>query len=677
MAELSASFNELFRKYRLKAEIPTLSEFGHLLAEKGFNYEDSIFSHWQNGTRIPQYRNILIKLIEIFAERRAITTVGEANQLLASANQGYLSEKELAKIPLKFASQVFQVPSEVSNFSGREGIIEKLIFKTDIAGKVVVIHGPAGVGKTALAIKLGHLLRDKYKDGVFWYKIEEDNIMDILLSIAKVLGEDISGINDLQVRGTVVRSLLASKNILLFLDSAELYSDIHLLIPNSQFCTTIITSQKASIKSPIEILDIKLDAFTNDEALKLFKDVLKERYAKINKKNLLKIAKGVGNLPLAVGLIARSLQHRNFLVQEEVLLDNLYQDNHSLKSAISVSYDKLTVQNKSVLVSASIFKGKDFSSESVAYINGLTKGTTIGILENLTSLSLIEHSTKNRFRIHPAIKDLIREKLDYPRSRYLTFIAVLIFIILAGWWAFLQLFVDKNNFQFHSYGITYPLMALYGGICGINTSLNWGGLKTLLGRSILFFSLGLFAQVFGQIVYGYYAYIIHHTAVAYPSIGDLGFFGTIPLYGYGAILLVQSSGIKIRAESFRKKMIALIIPIVMLAIGYILFLHNYEFDWNKPIKIFLDFGQPLGNAMVISIALIIFIFSRNILDGIMRSKALLVLIALFAQFLADYLFMYDLENFYTGNYIDFSYLSAYFIMTLALLSFKSIQIKVY
>lgn len=668
-------FKILFKKYRLKAEIPTLSQFGHLLAEKGFNYEDSIFSHWQNGTRIPQYRNILIKLLEIFVERGAITTLTQANEFLISANQGYLSEEELKKIPLKLNSKIFQVPNEIDSFSGRQKVLE-MFLKTDLAGKVIVIHGPAGVGKTALAIKPGHLLRDKYQDGVLWYKIEEDNISDILLSIAKELGEDISGITDLQVRSTVVRSLLSGKNILLFLDSAELSKDLELLIPNSKFCTTIITSQKSSLKIPVICMSIELKPFTSDESLELFKDILQDKYSKISRQSLLKIASSVGNLPLAVHILARNIFQRNISLRSgEVPIKDLYHIDEGLESAISLSYNKLDTLKKSVLVSASIFKGKDFSSKSIGYINGLSVSATITILQSLIDLSLLEHSTKNRYRIHPAIKDFVREKLDYPRSSHLSLIASLIFSFFVVWWIYLQLFLQRGNIQYYLFSGSYGLLALYGGICGINTSLKWGGLKTLLGKSVFMFSLGLFAQVFGQIVYSYYANF-YKISAPYPSIGDIGFFGTIPFYIYGAILLANSSGIKINFRSFRKKIIALIIPVTMVIIGYLLYLQNYIFDWNKPVKIFLDFAQPLGDAMVISIAIIIFIFSRNILDGIMRSKALLILLALVAQFFADYVFLYDSSNFYSGNYMDFIYLLAYFLMTLALLSLRSLNINV-
>lgn len=680
----TSKFQTLFRKYRLKAEFSTLSEFGNTLAEKGLIYEDSIFSHWQKGTRIPQSRNVLLKLLEIFIEGKAITTLDQANEFLSSVDQGYLSEEDLQRIPVKLHTPIFQVPNEIINFSGRQNIITKLVRKEDIKGKVILIHGAAGMGKTALAIKLGHLLRDKFRDGVLWYKVEDDNIMDILFSIAYVFGEDISNISDKQIRATVVRSLLTSKRVLLFLDSGELSDDIHSLIPNSEFCTAIITSQKNYLKIPIHYIDIALKPFTDNEVLDLFKEVLKEKYPQRNTSSILRLAKRVGNLPLALHILARELLHsktpiaqlQGLLSQENSIFQDLYYEDKNLYRAITISYKKLDSTMKSVLVSASIFKGKDFSVKSIGYINGLSIPATTKTLQNLVDLSLIEVSIKNRYRIHPAIRDFVRDKLDYPRSSYLMFIAILIFLFFAIWWVFLQLFIDKNNFMYFIFSASYGLMALYGGICGIHTSLNWGGLKTLIGKAIFMFSIGLFVQEFGQFVYSYYA-IFQHIAAPYPSVGDIGYFGTIPFYTYGMILLAKSSGIKINIQSFKKKIIAFIIPIIMLTTGYILFLQDYKFNWHDPLKIFLDFGYPLGEAIYISIAIVTFIFSRTVLDGILRSKALLVLIALVFQFLADYIFLYDSSGFYPGNYVDLVYLLAYFVMTLALLSLRSIHVKVY
>ena len=50
------TFAQLFKKYRLRSEIETLSEFGDLLAEEGIVYETSLFTRWQNGERVPKDR---------------------------------------------------------------------------------------------------------------------------------------------------------------------------------------------------------------------------------------------------------------------------------------------------------------------------------------------------------------------------------------------------------------------------------------------------------------------------------------------------------------------------------------------------------------------------------------------------------------------------------------------
>ena len=233
------SFAELFNNYRLRAEFGTLSEFGIALAEKGFICEDSIFSHWQKGTRVPSTREMTLKIIKIFIERNALLSLHEANELLESAHYGYLTNKEIEELQFKEQTQSpFQVPSEIGNFTGREEIVTK-VKKQLTEGNILLLHGPPGVGKTAIAIKLGHLLKNNFPDGILWYKVDSSNIMDILLSIARIFGEDISGIKDIEVRASIVRTLLSKKRILLIFDNVIVNDSIHLLIPNSPTSSVI------------------------------------------------------------------------------------------------------------------------------------------------------------------------------------------------------------------------------------------------------------------------------------------------------------------------------------------------------------------------------------------------------------------------------------------------------
>lgn len=124
----NTSFRSLFRRFRLKSQFSTLSEFGKALVDKGFVYEDSILSRWQQGTRIPSNRNLLLTMIEIFFERGGITSLREVNIFLESVRQGYLTEEELQN---KFKSKIFfskkHSPQKIVRFLTMVGRSKKIL----------------------------------------------------------------------------------------------------------------------------------------------------------------------------------------------------------------------------------------------------------------------------------------------------------------------------------------------------------------------------------------------------------------------------------------------------------------------------------------------------------------------------------------------------------------------
>ena len=96
MTTTTNTFGELFKKFRLRSEFSTLSQFGNALAKEGFIYEDSIYSHWQKNVRIPKNRKLLLAVIRIFIKEGGIRNIKEGNGLLESAGQGYLTNEEVA-----------------------------------------------------------------------------------------------------------------------------------------------------------------------------------------------------------------------------------------------------------------------------------------------------------------------------------------------------------------------------------------------------------------------------------------------------------------------------------------------------------------------------------------------------------------------------------------------------
>jgi len=111
------------------------------------------------------------------------------------------------------------------------------------------------------------------------------------------------------------------------------------------------------------------------------------------------------------------------------------------------------------------------------------------------------------------------------------------------------------------------------------------------------------------------------------------------------------------------------IPVVILIGSYLFFLKGYEFDWLNPVKIFLDFGYPLGQAIYVSIAILTLLLSRNLLGGVMKKPIFYLIFALIFQYLSDFFFLYqsNIGVWYVGNINDYLYFVSYSIMTMAII----------
>lgn len=262
------------------------------------------------------------------------------------------------------------------------------------------------------------------------------------------------------------------------------------------------------------------------------------------------------------------------------------------------------------------------------------------------------------------------------KKEWKTKVAIIIFIVLTCWWIILLISGVKETFQNYLFGASYGLMAVWGGIWGLFNAKEWGFLKSIMGRAVFVLSLGLLFEEFGQLVFSYYN-LFANVTVPYPSLADIGFFGIIPLYSYGAFLLAKASGIKVSLKSFESKIQAFLIPLVMLSVGYLLFLSDYIVDLSDPLKTFLDFAYPLGDAIYISITILAYSLSRKLLGGIMRPKILFLLFAFVLQFAADFNFLFQSSRgtWLNAGYGDYLYLVAYFAMTLGLLQLNTILIK--
>ncbi|MEP7166791.1 MAG: hypothetical protein ABI758_02320 [Candidatus Woesebacteria bacterium] len=255
-------------------------------------------------------------------------------------------------------------------------------------------------------------------------------------------------------------------------------------------------------------------------------------------------------------------------------------------------------------------------------------------------------------------------------------VSTILFLGLTGYWLFIFLTGSTSGALNDNFGFLYGGLSVWAGIWGLVTAYQWGGLKSLMGKALIFLSVGLLFQGFGQYSFWFFNVFLH-VEIPYPGVPDIGYFGSIPFYIIAAYQLFRVSGTKFTLRANSGKIRAILVPLLMLGLGYTLFLRGYTFDWSDPLKIFLDFGYPLGQAVYISFAIITYTLSRKLLGGKMRMPFLILIAAFIAQFVADYSFLYFQETFFAGSFIDYIYLLSYALMTLGILYFRYVakQIK--
>lgn len=253
---------------------------------------------------------------------------------------------------------------------------------------------------------------------------------------------------------------------------------------------------------------------------------------------------------------------------------------------------------------------------------------------------------------------------------------ILLTLIFAGfvaWWISFQHVVNNQGLAVQWFGGTYGVVALIGALIGFTAARKWGGFRTVLGRALIFFSLGLLAQEAGQLIYTYYIYGAK-IQIPYPSWGDVAYFGSVLLYICAVYFLTKLTGVKFSLKRIRYKAIAVIVPVAMLVAAYGVLLHNHHYDTSHPLTVFLDFGYPMGQAIYMSMAITAYLLSRKLLGGVMRGGIVLIILALFIQYASDANFIYENSRgtYLAGKYADLLYLVAYFAMATAMLRFHSI-----
>lgn len=312
------------------------------------------------------------------------------------------------------------LPPDPQQFIGRAAEIHQLVAPADGPG-VQAITGMPGVGKSGLALRVAHALREQFPDGWLFLGLCAHDVQQPPLEPAEALrhlllmiGIQASRIpHVLSDRVALWRSELSRRRLIVVLDDAAGASQVQPLLPVDGSASRVLITSRMNLG--IEPT-LSLMALGAGDAADLFARIAGPVTNSAGAK-VAEIVRLCGGLPLAIHLSARRLRDADPSVADAVL-DEVAEELSSgtagspdtelhgreIALTFEMSYRSLSPSSRIAFRRLSQHPGTDVSEYAAAALTGTSLSGASASLSELVGSHMLEAAGKG-FRFH----DLIRQ----------------------------------------------------------------------------------------------------------------------------------------------------------------------------------------------------------------------------------------------------------------------------
>jgi DNA-binding SARP family transcriptional activator/tetratricopeptide (TPR) repeat protein len=301
---------------------------------------------------------------------------------------------------------------------------DRSAYRCEAAG-VVVLSGPAGVGKTSLAVHWAHRVASRFPDGQLYLNlrgfhptgvaVDPMEALRLLLEALEVPATEVP--TDLDARAALYRSRLAGRRILILLDNAADVMQVRPLLPGRAPCMAVVTSrnQLAGLVVAEGARPVPLSPLTAAEATDLLVRRIGADRAAREPGAVSEIVERCAGLPLALAVVAaraaigagHPLQaYASELHLSAGRLDALSAGDPAtdLREVFSWSYRGLGDLPARLFRLLGTHPAADISAAAAASLAGCGRQEAHAALTGLVSASLVLTPVPGRYALH----DLVR-----------------------------------------------------------------------------------------------------------------------------------------------------------------------------------------------------------------------------------------------------------------------------
>ncbi|MBB5957131.1 transcriptional regulator with XRE-family HTH domain/tetratricopeptide (TPR) repeat protein [Saccharothrix tamanrassetensis] len=317
-----------------------------------------------------------------------------------------------------------QFPPPVAHFTGRDAEVDAIVGLLDRSSTVVVsaIAGMGGVGKTTLAVHVGHRVAERFPDGLLHVDLRGGGAP---LPVHEALGQLLRAIGvaddevptDLAEASARFRSGLAGRRVLLLLDDAANAEQVRPLLPATPGCAAIVTGRHALDALP-QAHHIRLDVLTEQEALRLLAASVGRERVDAEPGAAAEVVRRCGRLPLAVHLVGARLAarpdwpiaHLARKLADHHRLDELERGDSGVRASLAVSVDQLDPPDATAFALLGLPDAPDVSLPVAARLLDLAERDAERLLERLADAHLLDAAAPGRYRMHDLLRTYARER---------------------------------------------------------------------------------------------------------------------------------------------------------------------------------------------------------------------------------------------------------------------------
>jgi DNA-binding SARP family transcriptional activator/tetratricopeptide (TPR) repeat protein len=332
------------------------------------------------------------------------------------------------------------LPPAVPDFTGRVTEQDTLLSQLRDAGKTrwILLCGPAGIGKTALALRAAHTAAQHFPDGQLFVRMRQPDGRPLPPSVA--LGSLLAALGfrgiaipeTLADRANLYRSAVADRAILVLADDVLEEDQARHLLPGTPSSALVLTSR--SRLPGVEALSrLALTPLSPTDAHAVLTGILGPQKTTAEPAATTQLISHCAGLPLALRIAAArlasqpllSLHHlERLLADERNRLDWLKLGDLEVRASLTLSYNHLKPPEQRLFRLLGALHAPDFPAWTA---NALLDDHTTApqhLLDTLADAHLIEITPANgqtRYHLHPLVHLLATEltdKYDTPIERH-------------------------------------------------------------------------------------------------------------------------------------------------------------------------------------------------------------------------------------------------------------------